>query len=74
MAREQGWLEEIAGDTVIVHVKDFDPSIKGVLTGVHSDGLVLRDPIILSENGDTAALESHTAFVLRDQVLFMERL
>lgn len=66
-----GWLEELTHDTVIVHLRDRDESIKGVLSGVHSDCLVVRDPIMLAGEDDQTVLAG-TVIVLRESVDFMQ--
>lgn len=64
------WLDDITLQTVLVHLTDNGPSIKGLKAAVHDDCLVLRDPLVLEESGST--LLDGECVIPRERVLFMQ--
>jgi hypothetical protein len=64
------WLDEITLDTVIVHMTDDGPSLRGLKAAVYDDGLVLRDAVVLGENA-MDVLDGEP-FIPREKVLFMQ--
>ena len=66
------WLRTLTEDTVIVHLTDSGPSIKGAMVAVHSDCLVLERALVLEPESQT--LLSGDVVVPREQVAFIQRL
>lgn len=66
------WLDDLTLETVIVHLKSSNHSLKGVLSGVHSDCLVLRDGIVLEP--ESQVVLGGDVIVPRDNVDFMQRI
>lgn len=65
------WLRNLTEKTVIVHLSNSGPSIKGALSAVHSDCLVLQRALVLEPESQT--LLSGDVVVPRDQVAFIQR-
>jgi hypothetical protein len=63
------WLDDLAFETVVVHLKD-GTSIKGLRGAVHDDGLLLREACLLEEAG-VVMLDSDP-WIPRENVSWMQ--
>lgn len=66
----RSWLEQIAGRTVLLHLKDAD-SIEGILLGVYDDGVLLKRARMLKGSGEGTELSGET-FVARGQIVLAQ--
>ena len=64
------WLAALTLETVIVHMTDDGPSVKGVKAAVYDDCLVLRDAFVLEPEGGT--MLNGELVIPREKVLFMQ--
>jgi hypothetical protein len=65
------WLDELTLETVIVHLTDGGPSVKGIKAAVHDDCLVIREPLLLEPEASTHL--GGDLVIPRDRVLFLQR-
>lgn len=65
------WLDDLTLETVIVHLVDDGPSIKGLKRSVYDDCLVLVEARVLEGEGMSKVLEGEIA-IPREQVMFMQ--
>lgn len=65
------WLEQLTGDTLIVHLRSDTASLKGVVVGTHEDCLVLRDALVLDV--ETTTPLDGAVVVPRENVDFCQR-
>ena len=68
----RAYLREIVAETVVVHVTS-GASVRGILTAVHSDVLVLAHAEYLNGDGSSIAVDGE-ALVPVSKVAFLQRL
>lgn len=69
----RSWLKRAQSRTVIVHMKDNAPSVRGVLAGTFTDGLELRHAELLSDKPSTPPTSiAGETFIPRDQVALVQ--
>jgi hypothetical protein len=64
-----GWLDDLTLSTVVVHLTD-GQSMKGLKAAVYDDCIVLRDAMMLAEEGNF--LLDGLIPIPRERVLFMQ--
>ncbi len=62
------WLDALTFDTVIVHQVERLPSLKGLMSAVHDDCLVLRDVLVMWESDAPQQLQG-SYIVPREKVM-----
>ena len=67
------WLDAVSLETVLVHV-DNGPSLRGLKSAVHDDCLVLRDVLVLQEDGDAPTQLGGLYLVPRERVIGIQLL
>lgn len=74
MTRARSWVDDVTGETLIVHLKSDTASLKGVVVDSEqpSDGLILRGVTVLEPDTQTAI--EGTLIVPRDNIDFCQRL
>jgi hypothetical protein len=60
------WLDDLKLNTVIVHLRDNGPSLKGLRVAVYDDGLVLEQ--VMNLDVDPLVVEDGTHFIPRERV------
>lgn len=60
------WLDDLALSTVIVHITNNGPSLRGISEAVYDDGVLLRSVVNLDE--DAQVVEAGTQFVPRERI------
>lgn len=68
--RPDSWLAELTKETAVVHTKHDGPSIKGVLSAVHADCLVISDGVVL-DTEVTNVLDG-SVVIPRENVSFLQ--
>lgn len=68
----RSYLKRIVAETVVVHLTN-EASVRGVLTAVHDDVLVLWHAAYLNPDGSSIAIDGET-LIPRDRVSFYQRL
>lgn len=69
-ATSTGWLESVLTRRIIVHQKT-SQSIEGSLSAVMADGVVLRAPVLLNDDGSKTQMAGEV-FVPRENVAFAQ--
>lgn len=64
------WLDALTLETVIVHLTDDGPSIKGLKRAIHDDGIVLAQAVVLED--ESVSVLNGDVFVPREKVLLMQ--
>lgn len=74
MTRPSSWVDDVTGETLIVHLKSDTASLKGVVVDSEqpSDGLILRGVTVLEPDTQTAI--EGTLIVPRDNIDFCQRI
>ena len=67
------WLDDVTLETVLVHV-DSGPSLRGLKAAIHDDCLVLRDVLVLQEEGDAPQQLGGLYLVPRERVIGIQLL
>ncbi len=60
------WLDDLTLATIIVHIVDNGPSLKGNREAVYDDGVLLSDVVNLDE--DAQVVEAGTQFIPRERI------
>lgn len=69
----RSWLRRAQARTVVVHMRDNSPSVRGVLSGTFTDGIELRHAELLNDkSGSPATSIAGEAFVPRDRIALVQ--
>lgn len=69
----RSWLRKARTRTVIVHMRDDTPSVRGVLSGTFADGIELRFAEMLKSGEKTPPTKmANEVFVPREQVALVQ--
>lgn len=60
------WLDDLTLNTVIVHIRDGGPSLRGLKVAVYDDGILLEQVVNLDH--DALVVEDGQQFVLRERI------